>query len=49
MMTYESFVGDMPVKVERIQAQIMAYQWFQGRVQDLVINSNESKNTKIRI
>jgi hypothetical protein len=39
----------MPVKVERIQAQIMAYQWFQGRVQDLVINSNESKNTKIRI
>ena len=38
----------MPIKVERIQAQIMAYQWVQGRLQDIVIN-NESKDTKIRI
>jgi hypothetical protein len=38
----------MPVEVERIQAQIMAYQWVEGRLQDLVIN-NESKDTKIRI
>jgi hypothetical protein len=36
------------IEVERIQAQIMAYQWVQGRVQDLVIN-NEDKDTKIRI
>ena len=36
----------MPVEVERIQAQIMAYQWVQGRVQDLVINK-EDKDTKI--
>ena len=32
----------------RIQAQIMAYQWVQGRLQDLVIE-NEDKDTKIRI
>lgn len=38
----------MPVEVERIQAQIMAYQWVQGRVQDLVINK-EDKDTKICI
>jgi hypothetical protein len=38
----------MQIEVERIQAQIMAYQWVQGRVQDLVIN-NEDKDTKIRI
>jgi hypothetical protein len=37
------------IEVERIQAQIMAYQWVQGRLQDLVINNNESKDTKIRI
>jgi hypothetical protein len=36
------------IDVERIQAQIMAYQWVQGRLQDLVIN-NEDKDTKIRI
>ena len=36
------------IEVERIQAQIMAYQWVQGRLQDLVIN-NEDKDTKIRI
>jgi hypothetical protein len=36
------------IEVERIQAQIMAYQWVQGRIQDLVIN-NEDKDTKIRI
>ena len=38
----------MPVEVERIQAQIMAYQWVQGRVQYLVINK-EDKDTKICI
>jgi hypothetical protein len=38
------------IEVERIQAQIMAYQWVQARLQDLVINNNnESKDTKIRI
>jgi hypothetical protein len=31
------------IDVERIQAQIMAYQWVQGRLQDLVINNNEGK------
>ena len=36
------------IEVERIQGQIMAYEWVQGRLQDLVIN-NESKDTKIRI
>ncbi|MFL6432835.1 MAG: hypothetical protein ACJ71O_03755 [Nitrososphaeraceae archaeon] len=46
----------MPVEVERIQAQIMAYQWIQARIQDMVINininninNNESKDTKVRI
>ena len=39
----------IPVEVERIQAQIMAYQWVQARLQDLVINNNESKDTKICI
>ena len=38
----------MPIEVERIQAQIMAYRWVQGRIQDLVIN-NEDKDTKIRL
>jgi hypothetical protein len=38
----------MPIDVERIQAQIMAYQWVQGRIQDIVIE-NESKDTKIQI
>jgi hypothetical protein len=38
----------MPIEVERIQAQIMAYQWVQGRIQDVVIE-NESKDTKIRL
>jgi hypothetical protein len=38
----------MPIEVERLQAQIMALQWVQGRIQDIVIN-NESKDTKIRI
>jgi hypothetical protein len=38
----------MPIDVERIQAQIMAYQWVQARIQDMVIE-NESKDTKIRI
>jgi hypothetical protein len=38
----------MPIEVERIQAQIMAYQWIQARLQDIVIN-NESKDTTIRI
>ena len=38
----------MPIEVQRMEAQIMAYQWVQGRLQDLVIN-NEDKDTKIRI
>jgi hypothetical protein len=38
----------MPIEVERIQAQIMAYQWVQGRIQDVVIE-NKSKDTKIRL
>jgi hypothetical protein len=38
----------LPVEVQRLEAQIMAYQWVQGRLQDLVIN-NESKDTKICI
>jgi hypothetical protein len=38
----------MPIEVEWLQAQIMALQWVQGRIQDLVIE-NESKDTKIRI
>ena len=37
------------IEVERIQAQIMVYQWVQDRLQDLVINNNEDKDTKIRI
>jgi hypothetical protein len=39
----------MQIEVERLQAQIMAYQWVQDRLQDLVINNNEDKDTKIRI
>jgi len=38
----------MPIEVERLQAQIMAFQWIQGRIQDIVIE-NESKDTKIRL
>jgi hypothetical protein len=38
----------MPIDVERLQAQIMALQWVQGRIHDLVIN-NEDKDTRIRI
>ena len=44
----EIFNTYMPIEVERMQAQIMAYQWVQARVQDLVIN-NEDKDTKIMI
>jgi hypothetical protein len=32
----------MPIEVEWLQAQIMALQWVQGRIQDLIIE-NESK------
>ena len=43
----------MPIEVERMQAQIMACQWVQARIQDIVINNNnnygEDKDTKIRI
>ena len=35
------------IQVERIQAQIMAYQWVQDRVQDLV-TSNDNINGEIR-
>jgi hypothetical protein len=38
----------MQIQVERIQAQIMAYQWVQARIQDIVIQ-NEDKDTKIMI
>jgi hypothetical protein len=38
----------MPIEVERLEAQIMALQWVQGRIQDIVIN-NESKDTKVMI
>jgi hypothetical protein len=38
----------MQIEVERIQAQIMAYQWVQARIQDIVIE-NENKDTKIPI
>lgn len=38
----------LPVEVQRLEAQIMAYQWVQARIQDLVIN-NEDKDTKIMI
>ena len=38
----------MPIEVERLEAQIMAIQWVQARIQDLVIN-NASKDTKIRV
>ena len=41
-----------PIEVERLEAQIMAYQWVQARIQDIVINNNnhgEDKDTKIRI
>jgi hypothetical protein len=45
----------MTIDVERIQAQIMAYQWVEASIQDIVINinndnnNNESKDTKILI
>ena len=40
----------MPIEVERIQAQIMAYQWVQAWIQDMmIVIENESKDTKIRI
>ena len=29
----------MPIEVERLQAQVMALQWVQGRIQDLLINN----------
>jgi hypothetical protein len=38
----------IPIEGERILAQIMAFQWVQARMQDLVTN-NEDKDTKIRI
>ena len=34
----------MQIEVERIQAQIMAYQWVQDRLQDLVNNNNNNNN-----
>jgi hypothetical protein len=40
----------MPIEVKRMQARIMAYQWVQARIQDIVINNHgEDKDTKIRI
>ena len=37
----------MQIEVERIQAQIIAYQWVQARLQDLV-TSNNNTNSEIR-
>ena len=37
------------IEADRILAQIMAYQWVQARIQDLVIENEEGKDTKIRI
>jgi hypothetical protein len=41
------------IQVERIQAQIMAYQWVQDRLQDLVTSNNniksEIRDTRTRI
>jgi hypothetical protein len=39
----------IPIEVDRLEAQILAYQWVQARLQDLVINNNEDKETRIRI
>ena len=45
----------MPIDAERIQSQIMAYQWVGAPIQDIVINinndnnNNECKDTKILI
>jgi hypothetical protein len=36
----------MPIEVDTLEAQIMAYQWVQARLEDLDIN-NEDKDTKI--
>ena len=38
-----------PIEVERMEAQIMAYRWVQARIQDIVINNKEDKDTKIMI
>jgi len=43
----EIFDTYMQIEVERIQAQIMAYQWVQARIQDIIIE-NESKDTGLR-
>ena len=37
----------IPIEGERILAQIMAYEWVQGRIQDIVIN-NGDKDTKLK-
>ena len=39
----------IPIEVDRLEDQILAYQWVQARLQDLVINNNEDKETRIRI
>ena len=36
------------IEGDRLPAQIMALQWVQGRIQDLLIE-NESKDTKVRL
>ena len=38
----------MPVEVQRMEAQIMAYQWVQAHIQDIVIE-NEDKDTKLMV
>jgi hypothetical protein len=38
----------IPIEEERLEAQIMALQWVQGRIQDIIINNEEDKDTKIR-
>jgi hypothetical protein len=36
----------LPIEVERMEAQIIAYQWVKGRIQDIVIE-NEDRDTKV--
>jgi hypothetical protein len=37
----------MPIEADRLQAQIMAYQWVQARIKDLV-TSNDNIKSEIR-
>jgi hypothetical protein len=40
----------MPIEEDKLQAQIIALQWVQGRIQAIIINNDEEdKDTNIRI